>query len=66
MKEIPLKDDAPFTAIPDVDGASRVSTPAQNFQQSWRIEPLPYVLLIESSPEYILTTDDNGFGILIA
>lgn len=66
MKEIYEKDAAPFTALPNVEGASRVTTPAQNFQRSWEIDFLPYVLLIESSPEYTLTTDDNGFGILIA
>lgn len=66
MKEIPKKDTAPFTAIPDVEGASRVTTPAQTFQRSWETESLPYLLLIETSPEYNLVTDDNGFGILIA
>jgi hypothetical protein len=66
MKEIPEKDTAPFTAIPGVLGASRVTTPAQTSQKSWLSEQLPYVLLIETSPEYNLITDDNGFGILIA
>ena len=66
MKEIPEKDTAPFTAVPASQGVSRVTTPAQTSQKSWLIQQLPYVLLIESSPEYILTTDDNGFGILIA
>lgn len=66
MKEIPEKDTAPFTAIPAIEGASRVTTPAQTSQKSWAIQQLSYVLLIESSPEYTLITDDNGFGILIA
>lgn len=66
MKEIPKKDVAKFTAIPAVEGASRVITPAETSQRSWETPALPYVLLIEDSPEYTLVTDDNGFGILIA
>jgi hypothetical protein len=66
MKEIPKKDVAKFTAIPAVGGASRVITPAETSQRSWESPALAYLLLIETSPEYTLITDDNGFGILIA
>lgn len=66
MDEIIDKDTNLFNAIPAVVGASRVITPTETTQRSWEIQSLPFVLLIESSPQYTLTTDDNGFGILIA
>jgi hypothetical protein len=66
MDEIIKKDTAIFTAIPAVVGASRVTTPAEDSQRSWETPALPYLLLIEDSPEYTLTTGDSGFGILIA
>lgn len=67
MDEITKKDIAKFTAIPAVQDASRVTTPAQTTQRSWEAPQPLYVLLIEDSPtEYILTIDDNGNGLLIA
>lgn len=66
MAEIIQKDTALFTAIPSVPGASRVTTAAETSQRSWETVDLPYVLLIEQSPEYSLTTSDTGFKILIA
>lgn len=66
MAEIIQKDTALFTAIPPVPGASRVTTAMETSQRSWETSNLPYVLLIEESPEYSLTTSDTGFKILIA
>jgi hypothetical protein len=66
MTEIPRKDVAKFTAIPALGLESRVTDQPILEQRSWEVQSSPYVLLIESSPEYRLTTDDNGYGILIS
>jgi len=66
IKEILKRDIALFTAIPPATGASRVDTIAGTTQNSWGgAAASQYVLLIESSPEFRLATDDAGYGLII-